>query len=234
MSVKQYPVFITVRDRLEWLQGLVQWLEGVGQRSIYLIDNDSTYPPLLTYLNECPHHVIRLGRNLGHRSAWLSGSVQRIAHGQHYIVSDPDVTPDAECPTDLLDHLRSVLDEHPGVHKVGLGLRIDDLPAHNPLAADVVAWEQRFWADEVSPGLFNAPVDTTFAMYRPLRHRPSDSLALRTGAPYVGRHMPWYSDPENLSEDERYYRAHADHAFSNWDRNVLPRWKRRWLNSQTG
>ena len=233
-SVEQYPVFITVRDRLTCLNNLVAWLERAGQGEIYLVDNNSTYPPLLDYLEASNHQVIRLGRNIGHRSPWISGSVQRIARGRHYVVTDPDVIPDEQCPIDALDHLRSVLDRYPEKHKAGLGLRIDDLPDHYPLAADVVAWEQRFWATELSPGLFDAPIDTTFAMYRPLPHRPSDSLAIRTGAPYVARHMPWYSDPENLSEDERYYRAHADTVFSNWDRAVLPRWKQRWLNSQSG
>ena len=42
MTVTQYLVIINVRDRLEPLQDLVSWLEGVGQQNIWLNDNAST------------------------------------------------------------------------------------------------------------------------------------------------------------------------------------------------
>ena len=229
---EQYPVFIPVRDRVTPLRQLVDWLERAGQEQIWLIDNASTYEPLLDYLAGTPHHVVRLEHNLGHRSPWLSGTVQRHAHLRWFVVSDPDVVPDDDCPLDALDHLRSVLERQHAFHKAGLGLRIDDLPAHYPLAADVRAWEAPFWTDEIEPGVYRANVDTTFAMYKPLEGRHRDDHALRTGAPYVARHLPWYADPAALSDEERYYRDHADRTMSNWDRDQLPRWKHRWLTDR--
>lgn len=229
--VDQYPVFIPVRDRLSPLLELVEWLEASDQHEIWLIDNDSTYPPLLRYLATTGHHVVRSRHNLGHRSPWLSGSVQRHARGRFFVVSDPDVVPDPMCPPDALAHFRRVLDEHPNVDKVGFGLRIDDLPEHYPLRDDVIDWEGRFWdpALEVEPGLYRAGIDTTFAMYRPLPRRHELLNALRTGKPYVARHLPWYVDSTALSEEDRYYREHADATMSNWDRDQLPWWKARRL-----
>lgn len=227
--LESYPVFIPVRDRLTPLLRLVEWLERAGRTEIWLIDNDSTYGPLVEYLAGTPHHVVRLGHNLGHRSPWLSGTVQRVAHERWFVVSDPDVVPDDQCPPDALDHLRAVLERHPGYHKAGLGLRIDDLPDHYPLAAEVRAWEARFWTEEIEPGVFHADVDTTFALYRPLPVKQRAIRSLRTGAPYVARHLPWYVDPSDLSDEDRHYREYADPTTSNWDRERLPRWKRRWL-----
>lgn len=229
-AVEQYPVFVPVRDRVTPLRRLVDWLERAGQEDIWLIDNASTYEPLLDYLAATPHHVVRLEHNLGHRSPWLSGSVQRHAHLRWFVVSDPDVVPDDECPLDALDHLRAVLERHHAFHKAGLGLRIDDLPEHYPLADEVRRWEAQFWTDEVEPGVYRANVDTTFAMYKPLEGRHRDDHAVRTGRPYVARHLPWYTDPADLSDEERYYRDHADRTVSNWDRDQLPRWKQRWLD----
>ena len=34
MAVRQYPVIITVRDRLSCLQQLLKWLENMGQNEI--------------------------------------------------------------------------------------------------------------------------------------------------------------------------------------------------------
>jgi len=226
------PAFLIVRDRLTPLTDLVGWLERAGFDKIWLIDNDSTYPPLLDYLASTPHNLIRTGRNYGHRSPWLSGAVQRHAHGCSFVVSDPDVIPDPSCPIDAVSYFESLLERYPDVDKVGFGLRIDDLPDHYPLASSVRAWEQRFWDDEIEPGVFRANIDTTLALYRALDRRHSDARALRTGHPYVARHTPWYIDPAHLSEEDRWYREHADRSTANWDREELPRWKQRWLSAQ--
>jgi hypothetical protein len=229
------PIFIPVRDRLEPLLQLLGWFESIGQNDIWLIDNASTYEPLVDYLAATTHHVVRLTDNLGHRSPWLSGTVQRVAHERSFVVSDPDVVPDPACPHDVLDHLAEILARYPDIDKVGLGLRIDDLPEHYALRADVIDWEGKFWdpAIEIEPGIYAAGVDTTFALYRPLDRRHELMRAVRTGKPYVARHLPWYQDTANLSEEDAYYRAHADTTMSNWDRDQLPWWKARRLGTAT-
>lgn len=75
------PAFLIVRDRLTSLIELIGWLESAGFEEIWLVDNDSTCPPLLDYLASTTHAVVRTEKNLGHRSPWLSGVVQRHAHG---------------------------------------------------------------------------------------------------------------------------------------------------------
>ena len=164
--------------------------------------------------------MIRLPHNLGHRAPFLSGVVQRSFHDRFFIVSDPDVVPDESCPSDALLHFRALFDEFPEVHKVGFGLRIDDLPDHFALRDDVVRWEEQFWIDVAKPGVFHAAIDTTFAMYRPLEGRRHDvACSLRTGPPYVARHLPWYLDSSDLDEEESYYRKHADPTVTNWNRD---------------
>ena len=228
--VEQVPVYIPTRDRLTPLLELLSWLESVGQHEVYLVDNMSTYPPLLEYFERTPYRVFRLAHNLGHRAPFLSGVVQRSSHDRFFIVSDPDVVPDEGCPPDALLRFRALFDEFPEVHKVGFGLRIDDLPDHFALRDDVVRWEEQFWTDVAKPGVFRAAIDTTFAMYRPLEGRRHNSAcSLRTGAPYVARHLPWYVDSSDLDEEESYYRKHADPTVTNWNRDQLPRWKQRRL-----
>jgi hypothetical protein len=221
MTVTQYPVIINVRDRLEPLQDLVSWLEEVGQQNIWLNDNASTYEPMVEYLNTSPHHVVRHATNLGHRSPWLSGLVTRLGLKQHFIVTDPDVVPCAECPTDVLDQFRDTLDAHPDIDKVGFSLRLDDLPEHYEHRDDVILWESQFWKIPGPSGYFVAEIDTTFAMYRPGEHHQNNK-ALRSAPPYTARHMPWYQDSANPTEEQRYYVEHADSLIINWDKKVLP------------
>ena len=221
MTVTQYPVIINVRDRLQPLRDLVSWLEGVGQQNIWLNDNASTYEPMVEYLNTSPHHVVRHATNLGHRSPWLSGLVTRLGLKQHFIVTDPDVVPCAECPTDVLDQFRDTLDAHPDIDKVGFSLRLDDLPEHYEHRDDVILWESQFWKIPGPSGYFVAEIDTTFTMYRPGEHHQNNK-ALRSAPPYTARHMPWYQDSANPTEEQRYYVEHADSLIINWDKKVLP------------
>lgn len=224
------PVFIPVRDRVTPLRALVDWLERAGHDEIWLVDNDSTYAPMLDFLDSTPHHVVRLERNMGHRSPFLSGTVQRHAGDRRFVITDPDVIPDPDCPLDAVTRFSELLDRHPEVDKVGFGLRLDDLPASNPLTDEIRQWEDRFWRNEVEPGVFRADIDTTFALYRPLARRHREDAALRTGAPYVARHTPWYLDPTQLTDEDRWYREHAEPSIMNWDRAEIPRWKQRWLD----
>jgi hypothetical protein len=223
-------VFVPVRDRVTPLLALVDWLERAGHDDIWLVDNASTFPPMLDYLDTTPHRVVRLGRNMGHRSPFLSGAVQRHAGNRRFVITDPDVVPDDACPLDAIAHFSELLDRYPEIDKVGFGLRIDDLPDSNPLVGQIRAWEERFWLDEVEPGVFRADIDTTFALYRPLDRRHREDAALRTGAPYVARHTPWYLDPGRLTDEDRWYREHAEPSIMNWDRDEIPRWKQRWLD----
>ncbi len=216
----QIPVFVICRDRVSCLQLLVSWLESAGHERIYFVDNDSSYAPLLEYYESTPHTVIRLNENLGHRAPWKSGVVPEVARGP-YVVTDPDVLPTEECPTDAVLALLDALGRHPGACKAGLGLVTDDLPEHFALRGYVRAWEEQHWKHQVEPGLYSAPIDTTFAVYRaglPFAKKP----ALRTGPPYLARHLPWYADSANPTEEERYYESRVRAQSHTWSGERVP------------
>ena len=217
---RQFPVIINVRDRLEPLRDLVKWLEQLGQEDIWLCDNDSTYAPMVEYLHTTQHHVLFNGLNLGHRAPWLSGLVTELGLDSHFIVTDPDVVPADECPTDVLDLFHDTLIQYPTIDKVGFSLRLDDLPAHYAHRDDVILWESQFWKNIHPSGFFLAEIDTTFAMYRPGEHHQNNH-ALRSDPPYTARHMPWYQDSNNPTEEQTYYVEHADPLIINWDKKVL-------------
>ena len=211
----RYPVFIVCRDRLTPLLELISWLERVGQDEIYLVDNDSSYPPLLQYYRETKHQVVFLKENWGNTAVWRANLITMLGVTGKFIVSDPDVVPTEDCPDDAIDILSDVLDRFPDRVKAGFGIRIDDLPDHYPLKPKVLAWEKQFWTNEIAPGLYDADIDTTFALYRagvPWSYGPS----VRTGPPYLIRHTPWYVHPAHLSAEEAFYLEHADPAIHTW------------------
>lgn len=214
------PVFINSRDRLSCLTQLIDWLEAAGHEHIVIVDNDSSYEPLLEYYDNTPHEVVRLGRNLGHLAPWEAGIIDQYAGQKPFVVTDPDVVPAETCPYDAAEFLLGVLERSPQYCKVGLGLLIHDLPDHFALADHVRRFELRRWKEELEPGVWIADTDTTFAVY-PRPGPYAKHPALRTGAPYVARHLPWYQDSGQLTDEERHYRSRAREDVTTWNRDRL-------------
>lgn len=211
---------------------MVEYLLHIPSVVPIILDNNSTYKPLLDWYSHCPAKVVKLGRNRGHLCAWTCGLLplgkdHRKAFGQpYYAVSDPDLDLTG-CPPDLFDVLRQGLESHPEAIKAGVSLEITDIPAHNPLKFSIETHESNFWKVRADDRFWWAGVDTVLALYHCDRvFDPFNwiSPALRSDRPYTAKHMPWYSDPSNLSEEERKYLANTNIGhWSSLMRMTLPR-----------
>lgn len=207
-NYKEIPIIINNYNRLECLKLLLDRLDILGYNNIYILDNNSTYPPLLEYYQTCELNVIRLKKNYGHLSLWKSMKFLNFID-DYYVYSDPDVVPIEECPENFLEIFKKQLESNRKLKKIGLSLKIDDLPETYKDKLEVINWENQFSKFRVSELFFKAPVDTTFALYKPWSWAGASSIYLhyRSDYPYQARHLPWYSDSENPTEEDRYYKA---------------------------
>jgi hypothetical protein len=220
------PIFINVRDRLICLEKLLDWLERAGHRNITLIDNASTYPPLLSLLDQCKYRTIRLKRNLGNSALWRLKELRGVITNEWFVYTDPDVIPADTCPLDVVVQMRRMLQKFPFYLKAGLGLRLDDLPDRYHLKRAVIDWEQHLIGKEIAQEVFEADVDTTFALYRP--GAPcTTGPSVRFQGRYSARHLPWYCDSSEPDEEERYYRNHALSGVTTWSVKGNERYQRK-------
>src|SRR5271154_6345144 len=106
------PVYITNRDRLTAPKKLVEWLlvtKDVGQ--ITILDNDTTYPPVLDWY-ETLHDVVvtKMNRNGG---PWVFWELEmQKSQPTPYIVTDSDMVPSDGCPDDIIEKMRVLLETY--------------------------------------------------------------------------------------------------------------------------
>ncbi len=204
------PVLINNFNRLETLRTQVEWLLALeGDVSVVIIDNASTYPPLLDFYRSLAHpavQVVRLGFNSCSKGA--AHVAARLRGFPRFVVTDPDLVPYPTTPRDVIAHLADLLARYPDYNHVGLSLEIDDLPVHVFRRDRIVQHESQYWSPQavrLNDEVYVAPVDTTFAMYRDTSRVQAFAPALRTCRPYTLKHVDWYVDPSDLSEEYRYY-----------------------------
>ncbi len=192
--------YIISRNRLTLTVNMADWLADFVEPII--IDNGSDYPPLLKYYETCPYKVIRVGKNLGSGVPWDGGIVDKYSPGEDYLVTDPDLDMTG-IPEDWLEELQTGLDRYPSITKAAIGLRLDDLP-DTEIARKARKWESSCWITPLDGGRFyRADTATTLCL---CRARKWVVKSVRTNAPYLARHVPWYyTDVAKLPEDEIYY-----------------------------
>ena len=200
------PIIINNFNRLSHLRRVIDSLTTRGYENLYVIDNASNYEPLLEYYRDSGVRVFYLDTNVGYTSLWRTPIQKNFVHS-YYAYTDSDIEPVPECPDDFVAYFKTVMDRYPQVRKVGFGLKIDDLPDSFALRKSVIDHESKFWGRPLEPGLYEAPIDTTFALYRPGVVGGWWLPAIRTGKPYCARHLPWYADSANPSAEDLYYQS---------------------------
>ena len=225
--MKHTPIVILNRDRLHPLVEQVEVLQKKGYTNIVIIDNQSTYQPLLDWYKISGVDVFVNDIVPNSNKAFLQ--LVQAGHPKFlqiisswYVFNDSDIIPEEQAPDNFIEDLINYAIKY-GKSKVGMSIRIDDIDLNYPLNKWVHGYESDYWTNGVLDGdvwLYPHPIDTTFAVHAPGAMPDWSSDTLRVGTPYIVKHAPFYYDPENLPEDEKYYLEHMNRGSSNWSSKV--------------
>lgn len=212
------PVLINNFNRLKTLKLMIKWLESLSTPvSILIIDNASTYGPLLDYykdLNFGNIQVIKFEENNELRK--ILPMSMALKNFDKYVVTDADLIPYEDTPKDIFERMSAILDSNPHINHVGPSLEINDIPDHYPLKEDVLEWESQFWSNRNCNFSFKAEVDTTMGMYRKSSLVTKMTPALRLDRPYTLKHVDWYLNASEIDDEHRYYLDHCT-SVSTWN-----------------
>jgi len=235
-------IFIMNYNWLEWTKKQVQFYESCGHKVI-IVDNGSTYPPLLQWYKDCHYTVLTTkGAKLScqNRFIWEMG-LHNMIDDNYYAVTDSDLGV-SHIPRDFADVLIADIERNPEIIKSGFSLAVDDLP-DNPYANKYRASETQHICGTDTFGFIEKPVDTTFAIYSKERCNNLDKLwkkegdtapvgdnaflddryfyrAHRSPAPYMANHMPWYMDVNSLNEEQLHHISGAKYGSLNDFKNI--------------
>ncbi len=222
---KEIPLIIISFNQLEHLKNLVSFLLDRNFTNIVIVDNCSTYGPLLDYFETIKDKVTleRQASNLGYRVFFNSPElIEKYTKG-YYIITDPDILPNPKLPENFLKSFISELGNNFNkVTKVGFALNLQNIPDFYPNKDKVIHWEEKYWKDEIKPEIYNADIDTTLALYKPLYPKRFKNVnyykALRFAGNYTCEHMGWFIDPNDYNNEQRHYFGVADNSAS-WKLN---------------
>ena len=192
------PIIINNRNLLTWPKAMIDkitLLENVGE--IIILDNDSTYKPLLSWYKSLPYRIIR-SSNIGSGAPWKVKAIPSIP----YVVTDPDLGID-DLPLDTLIVLEKKLTDNPSLGKVGLGLDWQRISPISPYYHHMQSYEKKRWEKSriINKVYIDVPIDTTFALYNtPNFFFGGGSL----GSPYLARHLPWELPLEEMKNNKEF------------------------------
>jgi hypothetical protein len=219
---KTLPVIINVFNQYTYLKNLIDKLSEDGFVNFIILDNASTYPPLLNYYGTIGKSykaiIIHYGENRGPHFFHMKGLYKTFGSLPH-LYTDPDVSYDILADNFVTELM--IASEKYSMFKVGPAL---ELPADNEIDNDMYCiqsgkrysikeWEAQFWTDQVELGYFYpGRIDTTFQLFNPKYFEIGTALidGIRLAKPgFIFKHLPWYRDKKVPDAEWRYYRNHS-------------------------
>lgn len=222
------PLVLNSFNQYSYLRGLLERFEAAGFRNLMVLDNGSSYPPLLDYLNDLQRSgralVIYYGQNRGPHWFFQRGLYRQLFDATPFLYSDPDL----ELPSIADDFVTRLLDITHSYRDYKAGCALT-LPTAEQMKPDLLFdsakegqhslhdWERRFWEHPLAADVYNAPIDTTLHLFNPAYFPKRGELVagIRVAGPgFEARHLPWFKDDPCPEHEWAYYRQHA--RFANW------------------
>lgn len=201
LDPSRIPVIISNYNRLDSLDQMIEWISNMPKTQIIVLDNGSVRSSTLKYYQRTKHEfqIIR-GKNYQDFRELFALSKIVSQNFTHYVITDSDLLPYSYTPDNLINQCIKVLEAFPQINHVGPSLNVSDLP-ENEITQEVRKWESHYWIHEAEDWGYYAPIDTTFAVYRNSSFPTISEGAIRLKPPYVLKHLDWYEDYLQPSEE---------------------------------
>lgn len=215
--MKNIPIIIPVFNQITYLKNLINWWRFYHpENEIFIVDNRSTYQPLLDFYkkgldDKTDLHIYSQNTFIPN----MTDFINRFIKGKFdfYVISDPDIMPHPSTPGNFLEVMKGYI-ENKNFHRAGFNLITKDLPLNLNERAMIIGNEAELLAGKeiVAYGGYTgykAPIDTTFCLYTT---KNSGWAAPMNGKDwgnclriFEAFHLGWNLDHDNLNEEMKFY-----------------------------
>ncbi len=215
---KNVPAVIIGYNLVSYIRNMVNQLKKYTS-DIIVIDNNSTFPPLLDYYHdEFNYTLIKMNDNYGYR-IYEHEAIQKLL-GDIYILTDPDLQFNDNLPDNFISDFIDISNYFES-GRVGFALSIDSDDMRTDVYHEgytIIDWEIKFWQERLNyppcqhMELYSAPVDTTFCL---INKKFCNERPIRVAGDYTCLHLPWYKNHRAFLQPGEY----ESYLHNNWSTN---------------
>jgi hypothetical protein len=219
----EIPCLIISYNNITFVKKICKRISENITNNIIIIDNNSSFGPMVDFLDNCKFKTIRLNHNHGHEAYKLQ-QVSDIV-GSIFLLTDPDIEIAKSVNRDVIEKMIE-LSEFYKIPKVGLALEINSDNIRKDIKYEnltIKEWESKYWNNRVADQeleMYWADIDTTFCLVNKNYWDKADNWPyIRIAGKYTSKHLPWYEDWEKvlmLGEYDSYMNGNRS---TNWCKN---------------
>lgn len=228
------PILIISYNNAIYVENITTQLNKLNIKPI-IIDNASDDVNSLNLLykihSEEKAYVIFGKMNFGHMVGFMSPIYDCLPNFFGY--SDPDIKFNDNMPISFLSDFKKLTEKYK-IYKAGCALELNEnidqnmkvkikikknTFSHPEKEYSIYEWESRYWnlkIDDDEFRIYSAPIDTTFAVYNKKYFYNNFYDAIRVAGEYSALHIPWYSDLELFTDEERLSYHNKSNKSSTW------------------
>ena len=226
MPQLKIPIYVPVFNNPTYTKYFVEQLQETQCNDIYIVDNKSDYPPMISLLKELEqkYNVVRLDRNEGPHFILRNQNFYKSLP-EIFCLSDPDMELSRNLPKEFLADLLQISNQYK-MGKVGFALEV---PAEEELKDielnmegkiwNMREWESQWWENCIGKSLrgddlYMTTLDTQFALYNKNYFDPNDRYrCIRVAGRFTAKHLGLYKNTIVPEAEQEFYRNSTRYSY---------------------
>lgn len=220
----EIPCLIISYNNVTFVKKICERIQENITDNIVILDNNSSFEPMIDFLNNCKFRTIRFNKNHGHKVYELEEVKKDI--GSIFLLTDPDIEISKSVDGKIIEKMIE-LSELYKIRKIGLALEINSDEIREDIKYQdgktfwtIKEWERRYWTNRVANQeleMYWADVDTTFCLVNNnYADKPNNWPYIRLAGEYTSKHIPWYKNWQQILMPGEYEAYLYGNRCTNW------------------
>jgi len=209
------PIIVICYNNYKFVKNTLKQIKKINEnyyKNIFIMNNCSTCPKTIEYLNEVDVKIIQMPANIcpqvdPERNVDLYNQLP-----EKFILTDPDLEFNENLPSNFIDILVDI-SERFQCYKVGFALDISDwekMYQYEMIQNEfsVYGFEKIFWYNKIEYNnldlYINAGIDTTFGLNNKKFYIKNVCNQIRVACNFTAKHLPWYYDSKVINVYDKY------------------------------